>query len=306
MSIQPFSITTQNQKDHTASFVIEPLPQGYGDTLGNSLRRVLYTSIPGAAITSIRISNAPHQFTSLPGVMEDVLQIVLNLKQVHIAYSGDKPAVMSLVSKGQTEVKAADFELPSGVTIANPDMVIAHLTDKSAKLDIEATVESGFGYSPADDRKTSTVGTIIIDATFTPVLRVNYQVEATRVGRITNYDKLTLTVSTDGTITPADAVTTAAKTLVEYFSSVATPSDNTPAPASSSSSSKGSVGNAISVEELDLPTRIANALQKAGLNTVSDIQAIPRDELSKIKNLGGKSVQIIEEALIQRGYSLSV
>jgi len=305
MSIQNFTINLNNQTGNSATFVIEPLPQGYGDTLGNALRRVLYSSIPGAAITSVRFANASHQFTSIPGIMEDVIQIILNLKLVRLSYTGDKPVTINLSSKGESEAKASDFELPAGVTIANPDLVIAHLTDKSARLEIEATVETGLGYSPAEDHKTTTIGTIVVDATFTPVLRVNYLIEATRVGRITNFDKLSLSVTTNGTITPQEALTKASQTLVEYFSAIINPSDTARAINPSSSLPKSNPFGGISVEELDLPTRIANALQKAGLSTVSDILNKPKDELSKIKNLGGKSVQIVEEALESRGYSLT-
>ncbi len=161
------------------------------------------------------------------------------------------------------------------------------------------------GYSPAEDRKTTTVGTIIVDSAFSPVVRVNYLVEATRVGRITNFDKMSLTVTTDGTISSKDALQTASQTLVDYFTQVLHPTEGENGNQVKTSSPKSNVLGGISVEELDLPTRIANALQKAGLNTVSDILIKPREELSKIKNLGGKSVQIVEEALKERGYSLT-
>jgi len=296
------------ESSSSAKFIIEPLPQGFGHTLGNSLRRVLYTSIPGAALTSVTVSSAPHQFSSLEGVQEDVIQLVLALKQVRFSYSSSEPAHLRLSAKGPGAVTASQFELPTGVTIANGDLVIAHLADKNAKLDLEATVESGFGYSPAEDRKSTAIGVIPTDAVFTPISRVNYTVEATRVGRLTNYDKLLLEITTDGTIAPKDALTTAAQVLVDYFSVVVNPEADAREDGTSAASSptlQNQPGSVVSIEELDLPTRISNALQKAGFETVADLLAVPRGELAKIKNLGIKSVKIVELALSQRGFQLA-
>jgi len=303
MNTPQFTIQTAENKGHYAKFVLEPLPQGYGDTLGNALRRVLYSAIPGAAITSVVISGASHQFTAIEGVKEDAVQLVLALKQVKVAYSGDKPVHITLSSKGTNEITAADFELPAGVTIANPELVLAHLSEKTSKLEIDATVEAGLGYSPAEDRKSTTVGVIPVDATFTPVTRVNYTVEATRVGRVTNFDKLILEITTDGTISPADAMHVAAEDLVSYFTAIINP--QTASNSASSASTKTVAGSTISVEELDLPTRIANALQKAGFDTVASLLVVPRAELAKVKNLGGKSVKVIEVALKERGFELA-
>lgn len=283
-------------------FILEPLPAGYGHTLGNALRRVLYTSIAGAAITSVKVAGVRHQFSTLPGVREDVVQLILALKQVRLKLTADKAVKVTLVVKGPGEVKAGDFVTPAQVTIANPSLVIAHLADKNAKLDIEATVEGGYGYSPAEERPTTTLGVIPVDATFTPVTRVNYTVEATRVGRMTNYDKLVLEITTDGTITPQAALTAAAETLVNYFRAVVTP---LPTPAVAAGQSRQpAAGATLAIEELDLPTRIANALQKAGLETVASVLATPRSQLVKIKNLGTKSVKVIELALADRGFIL--
>lgn len=304
MSQTQFTIKTENLSDSFGRFIIEPLPQGYGDTLGNALRRVLYTSIPGAAITSVILNGARHQFSTLEGVEEDVVQIILAVKQVHLSYSGENPTQITLSAKGSGVVTAKDFETGPEVTIANPELVIAHLSDKSSKLEIEATVESGFGYSPAEDRKSTTVGVIPTDANFSPVMRVNYLVEATRVGRVTNFDKLVLDVTTDGTMNPDTAVKSAAQTLVEYFQGIVNPSD-TPAASTVNSGSKLSAGSNISVEELDLPTRITNALQRAGFGNIADLLAVPAAELSKVKNLGGKSVKVIEGALKERGFELA-
>lgn len=298
-----FTIETQNTDTNTARFVFEPLPQGFGHTLGNSLRRVLYTSIRGAAITSVKISGVAHQFSTIDGVREDVVHIILALKKLRLSYLGDEPVKLSLSVKGVKKVTASDFELPAGVSIANPDLVIAELVEKSAKLDIEATVESGYGYRPAEDTSNAIVGVIPVDATFTPVVRVNYTVEAARVGRVTNFDKLVLEVTTDGTVAAKDALVSAADTLVEYFAMVVNPqaANNQ----SKTSAKVGGVGSSITIEELDLPTRIANALQKAGFDNVASLMSVPKAELAKIKNLGSKSVAVVEAALAEKNLQLS-
>ncbi|KKU29183.1 MAG: DNA-directed RNA polymerase subunit alpha [Candidatus Amesbacteria bacterium GW2011_GWA2_47_11b] len=299
MQTPQFTIAQSGHK-----FTIEPLPQGYGHTLGNALRRVLYSSIPGAAITSVKFGGVRHQFTTIVGVREDVVQLILNLKQVRLSYVGAEPAQITLEAKGPSEVKAKDFKLPATVTLANPDLVLAHLADKNTKLDITAVVEAGLGYSPAEERQTTTIGVIPVDATFSPVTLVNYSVEATRVGRVTNFDRLILEVTTDGTIAPESALKTASQTLVDFFSAVVTPQS---APSVSSQSVQSTVpGSTVSVEELDLPTRIANALQKAGFETISSLISTPKSELSKVKNLGAKSVKIIELALRDRGFEFSL
>lgn len=302
-----FSYQIEDLTNIYGRFIIEPLPQGYGHTLGNSLRRVLYTSIPGAAITSVHISGVNHQFTTVSGVREDVVQLILAIKQIRLSYHGDKPAKINLSVAKKSEVKAGDFQTPPGVTISNPELVIAHLSDKSVVLEIEATVETGFGYSPAEDRRGSTLGLIPTDAVFTPVTRVNYSVEATRVGRVTNFDKLILEITTDGTVSPQTALTSAAQTLVNYFQAIITPptsSNGSQTLPSSGTAAKNIPGSSVTIEELDLPTRITNALQKAGFETVSSLLEVPKSELAKVKNLGAKSVKIVEVALKERGIEL--
>lgn len=302
MNQPAFTIVPEDLGAKSAKFVIEPLPQGYGQTLGNSLRRVLYTSIAGAAITSVKFGGVRHQFTTIEGVREDVVQLVLALKQVRVSYVGDKPVTIKLSVKGPAEVTAADFETPAEVTIANPELVIANLTDKTAHLEIEAVVEAGFGYAPAEEHVSATVGVIPMDSSFSPVTRVNYSVEATRVGRVTNFDKLTLEIDTDGTVSPQEALTSAASNLVGYFAAIVNP---TTAASGSAAISSKQPGATVSVEELDLPTRISNALQKANFETVASLLSTPRAELAKVKNLGGKSVKIIEVALKERGFELA-
>lgn len=305
MAKPQFTIQTEDLTPKFGRFIIEPLPQGYGHTLGNSLRRVLYSSIPGAAITNVSIANASHQFTTLEGVKEDVVQIILNLKQVRVAYSGDKPEHLHLSVKGPGEITAGQFTGPSDIKIANPELPIATLSDKTSRLEIEATVESGFGYSPAEERKSSTVGVIPIDAVFSPTVRVNYTVEATRVGRVTNFDKVILEVTTDGTISPQSAVQYSAQSLVDYFSAVIHPQSDSSSSTSPSASPGSTQGTSISIEELDLPTRISNALQHANFETVAQLLIVPKADLAKVKNLGSKSVKIIEVALHERGFDLT-
>jgi DNA-directed RNA polymerase subunit alpha len=308
MTKPQFTLQSVLENSTLGKFSIEPLPRGFGDTLGNALRRVLYSSIPGAAITTVRISGANHQFSTIDGVKEDLIQIVLSLKQLHVSYTGEKPVTLTLSAKGAGVVTAKSFEVPASVEIVNPDLVLAHLADKNAKLEIEATVESGIGYSPAEDRKSTTVGVIPIDALFTPVMRVNYDVVDTRVGRVTDFDKLNIEITTDGTVSPKNALTQAAQTLVEYFQSVVNPTVIDPsvdAAVGNASSAAAVAGGHISIEELDLPTRIANALQHAGVETVADLLAISKADLSKVKNLGGKSVGIIEASLKERNFELA-
>lgn len=300
-----FTIESSEVTSSFGKFTIEPLAQGFGHTLGNSLRRVLYTSIPGAAITSVSINGASHQFTSISGVQEDIVKLVLALKQVNIKYTGNGPVQISLSAKGIGEVKASDFELPATVVIANPELVLAHITEKTAKLELTATVETGLGYSPADERELTTVGVIPVDATFTPVIRVNFSVESTRVGRMTNFDKLILEISTNGTVSPLTSLTSAAQILADHFLYLVSPQITSSTSGSAVRQPQANVpGSTTSVEELDLPTRIANAMQKAGFETVAQILATPRAELAKIKNLGAKSVKIIELALRDRGFEL--
>lgn len=203
--------------------VIEPLYHGYGTTIGNALRRVLLSSLPGAAITSAKIKGVTHEFTTIDGVMEDVLEIVLNLKQVRMKCHSEEPVTLTLKKKGAGIVTAKDFDKNADVEIINQDLHIAEITDKNTEFEMEVTVERGLGFNPTESREDEDreVGVIAIDAKFTPIVNVGYKVEDTRVGKVTNYDKLTLTVETDGTIDPEEAVTQSAKLLIEHFALLA-------------------------------------------------------------------------------------
>ena len=277
-------------------FELTPLEPGYGLTIGNALRRVLLSSLPGAAITRATIGGVTHQFTSLQGMSEDVVELVLNLKQVRISYSGDKKVEGSLSAVGPKKVTAGDLKLPANVKVINKDLVLATLADKKAKLDVKFTVSTGYGYSPAKNKSTSQLGEIILDATFTPVVRVNYKVETARVGRRTDLDKLVMEIYTDGTVKPSVALEASAKLLIESFTQIVDPTFE-PVKEESLDEVEDNESLKLSVEELDLPTRIANALRKGGYATVKDLSGASKAEISKVKNLGGKSIDIILDKL---------
>jgi DNA-directed RNA polymerase subunit alpha len=298
-----FELKTEKNEKTYGKFVIAPLAGGYGHTLGVALRRVLLTSMKGAAITTVELDGVKHQFTTLSGMQEDVLDFLLNLKKVAVSYSGTDPIKATLKAKDAGEVKAGDIELPAGVTIANPELVLANLA-KGAKLNASLTIETGVGYAPADEREQTQIGIIPLDASFSPVVRVTPKIEETRVGRVTNYDKLTLEVWTNGTVEPEVALHEAAATLVSYFDQIVHPKEAVvTAVAVEADSSMGSVGK-LSVEELGLPTRVSNALAKAGFETVEKLTMAPRTELMKVRNLGEKSLDVINDLLKEKGVQL--
>jgi DNA-directed RNA polymerase subunit alpha len=301
MSDQPFHIIAKDGAEANEGVVtFEPLRQGFGHTLGVALRRVMLAGLTGAAVTKIKIKGATHQFTTLKGMNEDVVELVLNIKQIKLAYAGDKPETLYLQITGDKEVTAADIESPATVRIANPDLVLANLSDKKSKLSAELTVESGTGYLPAEEQGKQKLGVIPVDASFSPVSSVFYKIESTRVGRRTDFDKLIMTVKTDGTISPKDAVVEAAKILVENFQQVVTPSVDGGESASGSAAGPSTILK-LTVEELGLPTRIANALLKAGYKTIGDIVAADKEVIAKVKNIGSKSVSNIYVKIREKG-----
>ncbi|MFH1863995.1 MAG: DNA-directed RNA polymerase subunit alpha [bacterium] len=293
-----FEVKQESKDKNYGMFVITPLEQGYGDTLGNSLRRVLLTSLFGAAITSVKISGVKHSFSSLKGMKEDVVDFILNLKKVKFSYDGEKPVKGSISVKKAGEVKAKDIKVPANVKIANPEFVLATL-GKGAKLEADLEIQVGCGYSPAGDRKTETIGVIPLDASFSPVSRVNYKVEETRVGRLTNYDKLTVEIWTDGTIAPKDALVQASKTVVSYFNQIIFPKKVVKED-KQVEDGLGPIGK-LSVEEIGLPTRVANALARVGYETVDMLVKAKKEDLVKVRNLGDKSIKIISAALAEKG-----
>ncbi|MBU1127227.1 MAG: DNA-directed RNA polymerase subunit alpha [Patescibacteria group bacterium] len=283
-------------------FVISPLENGYGSTLGNALRRVLLTSISGAAVTKIRVAGVKHKFSTLEGLREDIIDLVLNVKEIKISCKSTKPIKLTLEKTGPGKVLASDIDLPTGVKISNPDLVIGELSTKKDRLKMNLVVESGFGYSSADERVSDKIGEIPVDALFTPVVQVDYKIEATRVGRRTDFDKLLLNITTDGTISPSEVLKQGAALLSSYFGQIVNPKKVV-----KKKNAEKEVANPdlkLTIEELDLPTRVANALRKSGYETVEDLTKVTADDLSKVKNLGGKSAKIVEKALSEKNLTI--
>lgn len=289
--------------DSFGQYRIEPLEPGYGTTLGNALRRVLLSSLPGAAVTSIRVEGIYHEFSTLPHVREDVTQIVLNVKRIRLRSYAERPVKLWLQARGKGVVRAGDIECPSTVELVNPDQVIATLDSDDAYLDMELTVERGRGYRPAEAHENLPIGLIPVDAIFTPVTKVNYVVERTRVGQMTDYDRLIMEVWSDSTISPGDALSYAAQVLVQYCSLIA---ESSKVEELVEEESSGVVIPPylyqVSIDDLDLVTRTHNCLKRAGITDVGQILEMDDKDLMAIRNLGEKSLVEIREKLILRGY----
>ena len=299
-----FSVVEVGADASRSTIVIEALESGYGHTLGNALRRVLLTSLPGTAITKVTIDGVTHQFTSYEGMTEDVVELILNLKQIRVKSESVEPGILRLNVKGAKEVTAADVECEAGFEVINKDLYLATLA-KGKTLDIEMIAESGVGYKLASEIETEAVGQIAVDALFSPVIKVSYKVEATRVGRRTDFDKIVFDIETNGSISPLDAVKQAAEILIKQFNQIVNPVVKEVEEELTSMSPEEVETMKLTVEELDLPTRIANALRKGGFETVADLTKSPKDEISRVKNLGGKSIDLIEEALSKKGVVLT-
>ena len=289
-----------SEKGNVGVFSFDPLPTGFGNTLGNTLRRVALTSLRGGAITQIKIEGVSHQFSTIPGVKEDVIEIGLNFKKVRIKVHGDNPVVGRIKMTGPCEIFASDIDLSSEAEILNKDLLITTLSDKNAKFEAELVVEPGYGYSPVEDRETSKLGVILLDATFSPVVSASYSVEPTRMGRVIGLDKLIFTVETDGSITPSEAVEMSSGSLRSFFARFSQGEDEivvtTPTEVVASSVKKKAVEDA-SVDDLPLPTRTINALKKHGIKSLSQLMDKTQEELADIKNLGDKSVEEINKLL---------
>lgn len=291
-------------------FVVEPLERGYGTTLGNSLRRVLLSSLPGVAVTSVKIEGILHEFSTIPGVKEDVTEIILNIKGLIMKINGDGPKVVYIEAEGPGEVTAGSIKCDSEVEVLEPDMHIATL-DEGGRLFMEITLDKGRGYVPAERNKQlmqPIIGVIPVDSIYTPVLKVNYTVENTRVGQITDYDKLTLEVWTNGTITAEEAVALGARVLTEHLNLFADLTGDTYADDSimveKSDKGKEKVLE-MTIEELDLSVRSFNCLKRAGINTVEDLISKTEDDMMKVRNLGRKSLEEVIYKLDSLGFSLS-
>ena len=302
-----FRVKENKIAENHSEFTIEPLEPGYGHTLGNALRRVLLTSIPGAAITSVKIAGVKHKFSTIPGVKENVVDLLLNVKGLNFRLlDGAEKGKAELSIKGSKEITGADFDLPENIEITNKDHYVASVNDKKAKLEMELTIEQGLGYSSAEERRSTTLGMIPTDAVFTPVKRVSYEVSATRVGRQTDLDKLALNVWTNGIISPKDALLEASKILTSYFLQVYEPKSVV---SSESASAKPSIADNISkltIDELDLPTRIYNSLRNGGIETLGQLLATTKKDLVLMRNMGNKSIMVVEEKLKKKGVSLTV
>jgi DNA-directed RNA polymerase subunit alpha len=294
------------QEGDRQQFTISPLEPGFGHTLGNSLRRTLLSSIPGAAVTSIRFDDVLHEFTTIPGVKEDVTDIMLNLKDLVLRVESDEPVTLRLDARGPGEVTARDLQPHSDVEILNPEMHIASLSQK-ARLALDITVERGRGYVSADkNKKSSVIGVIPIDSIFSPVRRVAFAVEPTRVEQATNYDRLTLDIETDGSISPREALASAGATLRSLITLVAEMSD---APRALELGDVGALGSGspdldLAIEELDLSERPRNCLKRAQINTVGELVNKTEEDLLAITNFGQKSLDEVLQKLDERGLAL--
>lgn len=287
-------------------FKIEPLDPGYGHTLGNALRRVLLSSIPGSAVTKIKIDGVYHEFSTIPGVKEDVTEIVLNIKGIRLRSYAERPVKVLLTKQGPGVVRASDIDAPSNVELVNPNHYICTLDGDDAHAEIEMTVERGRGYLPADQRDALPIGEIPVDAIFTPVPKVNYVVENTRIGQATDFDRLLIEIWTDGTIKAGDALSHAAQVLVQYSQTIA---DFNRLSTDLEQPATGPNGLAIPadiydtpIEELDLSTRTYNCLKRADITKVGQVLEMDEKALLSVRNLGQKSMEEIRDKLIERGY----
>ena len=290
--------TKVSEDNNSAVFSFEPLPSGFGHTLGSVLRRVALTSIKGAAVTSFRIPGVTHQFTTLEGVKEDLVEVSLNLKELRFKLHSDGVFVGKISKKGPGVITAGDIEVSSEVEIINPEAVIATISDKNKAIELELTIESGIGYSPVETRDNPKLGLVLVDAIFSPVVAASYSVESTRVGRQSGLDKLLITIQTDGSLKSADVVKTASAILRDFFSMFASAneSQNLDALFQQTSAAELKSDNS-SVDDLPLPTRTINALKKHGINTLADLRTKSDEEISDIKNLGEKSIDEIKKLL---------
>jgi len=292
-------------------FVVEPLERGYGITLGNSLRRIMLSSLPGVAVSQIKIDGVLHEFSSIPGVKEDVTEIVMNVKSLAIKNNGDANEVKTayIEYEGEGVVRASDIQVDQDIEILNPDLVIATLSGKDTKLYMELTITRGRGYVGADKNKTDDlpIGVIAIDSIYTPVERVNVTVENTRVGQITDYDKLTLDVYTNGTLAPDEAVSLAAKVLSEHLSLFIDLSENAKTAevmVEKEDDEKEKVLE-MSIDELELSVRSYNCLKRAGINTVEELTNKTSEDMMKVRNLGRKSLEEVLAKLKELGLQLN-
>ncbi|KKU04656.1 MAG: DNA-directed RNA polymerase subunit alpha [Candidatus Giovannonibacteria bacterium GW2011_GWA2_45_21] len=317
----PSRIRTVSEEENKGVYEIDSLHPGYGHTIGNSLRRVLLSSLPGVAITRVKIHGVSHEFSTIPDVKEDIILIILNLKQVRLLMHADEPQVIKISAKGVKKVVAGDFETPTQVEVMNKDLTIATLTSKDAKLEIEATVERGLGYVPREilEKEKVEVGMLTLDAVFTPIKKVNYEVENMRVGERTDYNRLRILIETDGTINPRKAIEEAVRMLIKQLEALVFDEDKAisevpPDTAELSQEERASAESAkalddedplkVRIEDLEFSSRTQNALSSAGIRTVGGLVKKSREDLLSLQGIGAKAVEEIEEALSRTGLSL--
>jgi DNA-directed RNA polymerase subunit alpha len=302
--IQLPELKTVREEGNKATFAIHPLHPGYGMTLGNSLRRVILSSLGGAAVTAVKIDSVAHEFSTIEGVKEDVVEIILNLKKLRFRVYSDEPQFLVLSASGKGEVTAAAVKTTSDVEIVNPDQIIATLDTDKVKLGMEIKVEKGRGYVPVENRESEKleVGMIAVDALYSPVQRVRYNIENTRVGQMTDLDRLVMEIETDGTITPHDAIRQAAEILVEHFQVVAgnLASDQ----AAAVPSDRAESGSAkINIEEINLSPRTTNALINNDIKTVKDLLKLTDAELRELKGFGSKAYDEVKDKIAELGFA---
>ena len=304
-------VTEISEDKKYGKFVVDPFERGYGITLGNSLRRIMLSSLPGAAVSQVKIEGVLHEFSSIPGVKEDVTEIIMNIKSLAIKNSSDtnEPKTAYIEYEGEGVVRASDIQVDQDIEILNPDLVIATLSGKDTKLYMELTITRGRGYVSSDRNKTEDlpIGVIAVDSIYTPVERVNVTVENTRVGQITDYDKLTLDVYTNGTLEPDEAVSLAAKVLSEHLSLFIDLSENAKTAevmVEKEDDEKEKVLE-MSIDELELSVRSYNCLKRAGINTVEELTNKTSEDMMKVRNLGRKSLEEVLAKLKELGLQLN-
>jgi DNA-directed RNA polymerase subunit alpha len=289
-------------------FIIGPLERGYGTTVGNSLRRVLLASLPGAAVTSIRVTDVPHEFSAIPHVREDMMRLILHIKQIRLKLHDIDSARMRLEVHGAGTVTAADLQVPPEVEIINPDLYLFTVDSDDAFLEIEMTAETGRGYSPAEDRGRLPIGELPVDAIFSPIRRVGYEVEKTRVGQDADYDRIVMQIWTDGTIRPEDALAQSAQIMMQYLRPVAGVSEDTFLPIEEVEVEEGTIPNEIydtPIEQLDLSVRVFNSLKRTGITKVGEmLDMLERGEetMLAIRNFGEKSLDELKSQLRTKGF----
>lgn len=289
-------------------FVVGPMERGYGTTVGNSLRRVLLASLPGAAVTSIRVTDVPHEFSAIPHVREDMMQLILHIKKLRLKLHNTDTARLRLEVHGAGVVTAADLQVPPEVEIFNPDLYLFTVDSDDAFLEIEMTAETGRGYSPAEQRGRLPIGELPVDAIFSPIRRVNYEVEKTRVGQVADYDRFIMEIWTDGTIKPEEALAQSAQIMMQYLRPIGGVSEETFLPVEEEEEEEGAIPNEIydtPIESLDLSVRVFNSLKRTGITKVGEmLDMLERGEetMLAIRNFGEKSLDELKQQLRSKGY----